>query len=133
MMDTSAELVQPPIRPRKQHRSTAEKRRIVEETLVEGASVARVARANGVNANQVFHWRKLYQAGRLGAKPKAVALLPVTIADAPDSVSGTASATVSAAAHETGTIHIKIGAAQIRVEGRVDGGLLRLVLESLRG
>ena len=31
----------------RQRRSIAEKRRIVEETLVEGASVARVARAHG--------------------------------------------------------------------------------------
>jgi len=43
---------------KRQHRSIAEKRRIVEETLVEGASVARVARAHGVNANQVFYWRR---------------------------------------------------------------------------
>jgi len=35
--------------------------------LVEGASVARVARAHGVNANQVLHWRKLYLVGRLGS------------------------------------------------------------------
>jgi len=34
----------------RQRRSIAEKRRIVEETLVEGASVARVARAHGINA-----------------------------------------------------------------------------------
>jgi transposase-like protein len=40
----------------RQRRSIAEKRRIVEETLVEGASVARVARAHGINANQVFGW-----------------------------------------------------------------------------
>jgi hypothetical protein len=33
----------------------------VEETLVPGASVSRVARRHDVNANQVFHWRKLYQ------------------------------------------------------------------------
>jgi transposase len=39
--------------------SFEEKRKIVEKTLVKGASVARVARAHGVNANQVFHWRRL--------------------------------------------------------------------------
>jgi transposase len=47
-------------------RSKAERRRIVEETLEPGASVARVARAHGVNANQVFKWRTLYREGRLG-------------------------------------------------------------------
>ena len=55
----------------RQRRSIAEKRRIVEETLVAGASVARVARAHGVNANQVFYWRKLYQAGQLGGSSAA--------------------------------------------------------------
>ena len=44
----------------RQRRSIAEKRRIVEETLAPGASVARVARAHGINANQVFGWRRLY-------------------------------------------------------------------------
>jgi len=40
---------------KRQRRSIAEKRQIVEETLVEGASVARIARTHGVNANQVFY------------------------------------------------------------------------------
>lgn len=50
---------------RRRFRTVEEKRRIVEETLVPGASVARVARAHGVNANQVFGWRQLYRQGRL--------------------------------------------------------------------
>jgi Transposase len=50
----------------KQRRSVEQRRKIVEETLAAGASMARVARAHGVNANQVFHWRKLYREGRLG-------------------------------------------------------------------
>jgi hypothetical protein len=46
--------------------SKEERRRIVEETLAPGASVAVIARTHGVNANQVFQWRKLYHEGRLG-------------------------------------------------------------------
>jgi transposase len=38
----------------RRQRSIEEKRRIVEETLAAGASVARVARRHAVNANQVF-------------------------------------------------------------------------------
>ena len=61
----------------RQRRSIAEKRRIVEETLVEGTSVARVARAHGINANQVFGWRRLYLGGRLGErKPAFQEILP---------------------------------------------------------
>ena len=42
-----------------------EKCRIVEQTLKPGASVARVALAHGVNANQVFSWRRQYLQGLL--------------------------------------------------------------------
>lgn len=54
----------------RQQRSIAEKRRIVEETLVEGASAARIARAHGVNANQVFGWRRLYLSGDSGSRSR---------------------------------------------------------------
>jgi transposase len=47
----------------RRRRSVEEKRRIVEETLEAGASVARVALRNAVNANQVFYWRKKYRHG----------------------------------------------------------------------
>ena len=55
-MDTYTE----PVTLKRRYRGLEEKRRIVEETLAEGASVALVARAHGVNANLVFNWRKLY-------------------------------------------------------------------------
>jgi transposase-like protein len=69
------------------YRSVEERRRIVEETLVPGVSVATVARAHGVNDNQVFGWRKLYQTGLLEpkilpssqAQQSPVRLLPVMI------------------------------------------------------
>ncbi len=55
-MDQAEGLV--PERGIRRWRSVAEKRRIVELTLVPGASVALVARTHGVNANQVFKWRR---------------------------------------------------------------------------
>ena len=100
-----------------------------------GASVARVARAQGVNANQVFQWRRLYRAGRLGGAPSAssaaIKLLPVTVETAPITSPITA---IEAPSNITasGKIHIKLGRAQIRIEGNPDPGLLRIVLESLR-
>jgi len=124
-VDSSTEPTRSSLQPRKQ-RSVAEKRRIVEETLAAGASVARVARANGVNANQVFQWRRLYQAGRLGGTPGAIKLLPVTVE------SSSSAAEASVPTPPAGTIHIKLGQAQIRVEGHADAVLLRMVLESLR-
>jgi transposase len=50
--------------------SAVERRRVVEETLEAGASLARVALKYGVNANQVFQWRRLYREGKLGAAPR---------------------------------------------------------------
>jgi len=59
------------------HHPLAIKRAIVEESLQPGASVAQIARKHGVNANQVFLWRKTYREGLLpDAKPT---LLPVTL------------------------------------------------------
>src|ERR1017187_4615185 len=80
MMDTytqsvSGAVVGPAKNPKRQLRTNAEKRQIVEETMVEGASVARIARAHGVNANKGFYWRMLYRKGRLGA----ATLLPVRV------------------------------------------------------
>jgi transposase-like protein len=65
---------------KRRRRSIGERRRVVEETLAPGASVARVARAHGINANQVFHWRRLYQRGLLEGKVRRpVGLLPVNV------------------------------------------------------
>lgn len=46
-------------------RSVTEKRQIVGLTFEPGASVALVARAHGVNANQVFKWRRAFERGEL--------------------------------------------------------------------
>ena len=116
----------------RQRRSIAEKRRIVEETLVEGASVARVARAHGINANQVFGWRRLYQAGRLGERKPAMKLLPVRVSEslpAPLPVRGSADFSKP----QPGTIHIELRQAQVRIEGSADPALVRVLLECLRG
>ena len=45
--------------------------------------MARVARAHGVNANQVFQWRRQYHRGVLGpGNTEAVSLLPVRVTEA---------------------------------------------------
>src|ERR1700739_3015631 len=49
---------------KRQKRSVEEKRRIVEETLAAGASVARVARRHAVNANQVSKPPRRHERGR---------------------------------------------------------------------
>jgi transposase-like protein len=61
-MDTSEQrTIETDTRVKRQRRSVEEKRRIVEETLGAGASVARVAQRPAINAKQVFAWRKRYR------------------------------------------------------------------------
>lgn len=105
-------------------RSVAEKRRIVERTLEPGASVATVARAEGVNANQVFRWRRAFERGELVEPVSSAALVAVRIAQ--DVADGSAEE-----AHGCGSIHIEIpGRAMITVERGADPVLLRALLES---
>jgi transposase len=104
------------------YRSKQERRQIVEETLQPGASVAVIARRYGVNANQVFHWRKLHREGRLEVEAETPQLVPVRIAEV---VSGEQLTTKFYA----GVIVVEVGRARIRVEGSVDTENLRLILE----
>ena len=77
-MDTSV-VARSEGRPARRMRSLAEKRAIVAETRVPGASVAAVARRHGMNANLLFNWRRLQQRGLLEAhtKPPSAKWLPV--------------------------------------------------------
>jgi transposase len=124
-----------PVRTPRRHRSVAEKRRIVELALQPGVSVARVAQAEGVNANQVFKWRREYRHGQLGeATESANALLPVVMATASSETCVELSAPVCpTAAASSSAIHIEFqGRATIRVEHGADRALLQTILESLR-
>jgi transposase len=101
--------------------------------LVEGASVARVARAQGINANQVFGWRRLYRAGRLGGTSPAVKLLPVRVRESLPAPLARERESADFPKPEPGTIHIELRQAQVRIEGGADAALVRVLLECLRG
>jgi len=109
---------------KRRYRSRQERRQIVEETLQPGTSVAVIARQHGVNANQVFYWRKLYREGRLDTGPATAQLMPVRISEV---VSGEPAPTKFYA----GVIVVELGRARIRIEGAVDADSLRLILERL--
>jgi len=116
----------------RQRRSIAEKRRIVEETLAPGASVAKVARTHGVNANQVFGWRRLYLAGRLGEQKPGIKLLPVRVSESQVPPVVVEHRVTDSSPSQAGTIHIELRQAKVRIEGSADPGLLRVLLECLR-
>src|SRR3979411_1825731 len=112
-MDTSEQVaLETSSRTKRRRRTVEEKRRIVEETLEAGASVARVARRHAVNANQVFYWRKKYREGRLG-KNQSSKLLPVTLSDISGSKSGRAGYASSLSA--AGSMEIKLAKGTLRV------------------
>jgi transposase len=113
---------------KRRRRPVEEKRRIVEETLRAGASVARVAQRYAINANQVFAWRKRYREGRLGKSSK---LLPVTVSDIPESKCRQAGSMSTPSA--VGTMEIKLPRGTLRIAGAVDVVALREVLECLAG
>jgi transposase len=108
-------------------RSVSEKLEIVQLTLKPGASVAEVARVHGVNANQVFKWRRAFERGELSES--SVALVPVTLESRGDNSRETEAVTTPA----RGAIHIELpGRAVISVESGADPVLLRSILVSLR-
>jgi transposase len=118
----------------RKRRSIAEKRRIVELTMVPGASVAQVAQANGVNANQVFKWRRLYEGGGLvEASSAGTALIPVVVSAPSSPAKQARDVAAEGQTSSTSSIHIELlGRALISVEGRADPALLHSILESLR-
>jgi transposase len=118
--------------PQRQRSSIAEKRRIVEETLVDGASVARVARTHGINANQVFGWRRLYVAGRLGEQKSAMKLLPVRVSERLSAPVTVEHSPVDLPKQQLATIHIKLRQGDVHIEGNADPVLVRVLLECLR-
>ena len=112
----------------------------MELTISSSQSVASLARQHGVNANQVFYWRKQYHAGQLGgeraSESPSLRLLPVSVGNeepAEAEASDTGGDTHESA--EPGlTLNIEIpGRALISLAGAVDAEIVRAVLESLRG
>jgi transposase len=109
-------------------RSVSEKREIVWLTMQAGASVAEVARAHGVNANQVFTWRRAFERGEL--VDSCSALIPVTVSRLDEAANEGEEAPATSVG---GAIHIEFpGRALISVESGADPSLVRSILESLR-
>jgi len=123
-MDTNSSTIRTaaPREPYKHH-PPAFKRAIVEESLRPGASVARIAREHGINANQVFLWRKTYREAML--EEASPLLLPVTIKQ-------DVTATQLRAEQASGLLLIESGHLRLRIEGRPDPETLRVVLAELR-
>jgi transposase len=120
-------------RPRRRRYDTAFKRAIVEQTCKAGVSVARVAREHGINANQVFKWRRQFLLSPQHTPdpdspvPAPASLVPVMLigeAERPHASTPPAS--------DTGYIEVRLTGGEVRIRGTVDAATLQAVLSSLR-
>lgn len=109
--------------------SLAFKRAVVELALQPGASLSRIAREHDLNTNQVFGWRRAYQAGRLDS-PRSPAMVPVEIVSDPRAETSSREPTAPAQTGD-GVLVIESRYGRLRVQGRADAMTLRLVLEQL--
>jgi transposase len=108
-------------RRRRQYRSAEQKRQIVLETLKPGASVAIVARRHGVNANQLFSWRRKYHKGALDVSAEPISqstLVPITVAQ-PESMAASSREIGGSAADARIDIEFS-GGRRVSVWGRAD-------------
>jgi transposase len=111
-------------------RSVTEKRQIVQLTMEPGASVAEVAREHGVNANQVFKWRRAWERGEL--TDGYAALLPVTVSSSVEPENKMPALPSHEQLLGGGSIHVELpGRALISVERGADPDLVRCIVESV--
>ena len=118
----------------------------VEQSLQPGASVAVIARSNGINANLLFKWRRDHKhKPNAASMPKAPApaptvLLPVHVEPVTSvGVRSTLEPTPTAeavpgsrVAARGGVIEVEIAGALLRLRGAVDEAMLSRVLRALR-
>lgn len=119
---------------RRRNFSEADKRRIVEETCREGASVSGVARRYGIGTRLLFSWKKELMPGT----SPGPTFLPVTLTDAseqsaevPQSMPGPAPMIVERSA--PGIEVELIGGRRVRFERDVDPETVRRLVELLEG
>ena len=110
------------------------KRRVVQESMASGASIAGVAMAHGLNANQLHNWRWQYRRGGVGPLSATPALVPIHITGAPTvpQVAQTTPTFNEDHSSESGRIEIYLGSAKIVLHGAVDMRALQGAIELLR-
>ncbi|CAE6855104.1 hypothetical protein R69746_07541 [Paraburkholderia aspalathi] len=116
------------------------KRRLVEQSFEPGASVALIARANEVNANLLFKWRRQYLKGAYGTPSlpnpticgpawESAPLLPVSIVA--DTAGSTPVTVGDAGAVVENVCEVVFRKACLRIRGEVSPQTLRLLIREL--
>ena len=100
---------------------------MVAESFAPGASVSRVAQRHGVNANQLFTWRRQEARSAASRGAEAVRLLPVTVTEA-----GAPAAPVAAPGSGGRMEIVLIDGERVIVGADVDAAALARVVGALR-
>lgn len=111
------------VKPKRRKWSVEERQRIVQASLQAGTTVEALARMYGVNASQIYDWRKQHRP-RV-QKGKRSVLLPVHVAEAVPVV-------VPAAKQECSVV-IEARSIRVTVNGSIDAAVICTVLERLAG
>jgi transposase len=137
-MSARVEIITGPERRRRW--SDEEKLQLVSEACQPGNSVSQVARQRGINASQLFGWRRQALAKGLisdnrSAPSSAAALTfsPIEVVEEEASPDALRPARRRKAARTSGTIEIALKSGdQVRVEGSADVGLVARIISALR-
>lgn len=106
------------------------KRTLAQRACKPGVSVSKLAQEHGINANQLFKWRRHYRAGLFGAADTA--LLPVAVVDAPGQTASSESSPMPVAPAVQHGIEIAFADCTVRVGEQADMAMLRAVVGLLR-
>ena len=110
------------------------KRQVVQESMASGASIAGVAMAHGLNANQLHNWRWQFRRGDFGPITEGPVLLPVQI----EAVSAQAQPEPAKIVDgqdlgvSLGHIELIFPGARVVVHGAADLPTLRCLVQALR-
>ena len=128
---------------RRRRWSDEEKLQLVSEACQQGNSVSQVARQRGINASQLFGWRRQALAEGLISDNRsapsgapALTFSPVEVAEGPanpDAGEEVRPARQRKGARTSGTIEIALKSGDhVRVEGSADVGLVARIISALR-
>lgn len=101
------------------------KQSAVEASRQAGASIAGVAMAHGINANQLHKWRRQFPETLRSVTASAPSLLPITVVTDEPAQSSVDDPLPS-------RIDIELGRVRLSITGRVDLDVLHTVLATLR-
>lgn len=97
------------------------KRELIEQALRPGASVAKLARDNDLNTNQLFKWCRQHQRS-MAQTETAAALLPVVIREEEPQVAPASSSLI---------LTVQLARGSMRFEGPLDIDLVRALVQML--